>query len=526
MTDTTGSAREGAVAVQDRQPARSSGAGGAGGWLLPLFVLVTGMFMSVLDISIVNVALPAIQTDLGAPVSEAQWMSTAYSLTEGVMVPISAWLGYRFGLKRLYVLCMLAFAAASTLCGLATSLGLLIAARILQGIPAGIIPVICLLMLYRIVPREKFGAAMGIYGLGVVVAPALGPTLGGILTDHFSWHYIFLINIPIGLLGAVAAHFVLQGEPGRRDKPLDVLGFVTIAGALFCLLLALEEGATWGWTSYPILGLFAVASNLLILFVVVERQVEHPLINLAVFTHRQYLLSLFLIVVLTVALFSVSFYIPQYLQGPARGLDAIDTGLTLMPQALVLLVLMPITGTLYDRWGPRWLAAAGLALAGIGTLMLGRLTPDMPIGTLVFSMCVMSFGIGLSMMPIMSAGLAAVPVHLSDAASSMNTLTQRVSSAFGIGLLTAMLGSSRAQIMSERSSLLGEYMADDPSVLSGQAQGPGGLLSLWQETATLAQTQAYTVAFDLLGSACLVAALLALLLPTGRPQGGSTAVAH
>jgi EmrB/QacA subfamily drug resistance transporter len=524
VTDTTGST--GAVAVADRPPDQTGGTDGAGGWLLPLFVLIIGMFMAILDISIVNVALPVIQTDLGAPVSQAQWVSTAYSLTEGVMVPISAWLGYRFGLKRLYVLCMLGFAAASTLCGLSTSLGMLIAARILQGIPAGIIPVICLLMLYRIVPKDKFGAAMGIYGLGVVVAPAAGPTLGGVLTDHFNWHYIFLINIPIGLLGAVAAHFVLKGEPGAKDKPLDVLGFLTIAGGLFCLLLALEEGSEWGWTSYPVLGLFAVSSNLLILFVVIERQVEHPLLDLTVLTHRRYLLSLFLIVVLMVTLFSVSFYIPQYLQGPARNFDAIDTGLALVPQALVMLVLMPITGMLYDRFGPRWLAATGMAFAGFGTLMLGRLSPDTPLTTLIISMCVVSFGIGLSMMPIMSSGIAAVPVHLSDTASALSTLTQRVSQAFGLGLLTAMLGSTRAQIMAERSSLLGEYMADDPGVLNSQAQGPGGLLSLWQETATHALTQAYTVAFDLLGAACVLAALLALLLPSGRPQGESAAVAH
>ena len=407
MTDATGSVRDGA-AVEDRAPA---GAGGSGGWLLPLFVLVIGMFMSILDISIVNVALPAIQTDLGAPVSEAQWVSTAYSLTEGVMVPISAWLGYRFGLKRLYVFCMLAFAAASTLCGLSTSLGVLVAARILQGVPAGIIPVTCLVMLFRIVPKEKFGAAMGIYGLGVVVAPAAGPTLGGIITDQLSWHYVFLINIPIGVLGAVAAHFVLKGEPGRRDRPLDLLGFLTIAGGLFCLLLALEEGAEWGWTSYSILGLFAVSSNLLILFVVIERQVEHPLLNLTVFAHRRYPLTMSLIVVLTVALFTVNFYIPQYLQGPARGLNAIDTGLILVPQALVMLVVMPLTGALYDRVGPRWLAAAGLAVTGIGTQMLGTLTPAMPIDTLVLWLCVISFGIGLSMMPIMSAGLSAVPVQ-------------------------------------------------------------------------------------------------------------------
>lgn len=511
--------------MHDAPPAAHAAAP-SGGWLVPLLVIVVGMFMSVLDISIVNVALPVVQNDLNVSLSESQWTSTAYSLTEGVMVPISAWLGYRIGLKRLYVLCMLGFTAASVLCALSTNLGMLIAARIMQGVPAGIIPVISLLMLFRIVPKEKFGTAMGIYGLGIVVAPSIGPTIGGVLTDHFSWHYIFLINLPIGLIGTVAAHFVLTGEPGAKDKPLDVIGFVTIATALFCLLLALEEGSSWGWTSYPVLGLFTVSFNLLILFVVIERQVEHPLIDLSVLTYRAYQLTIVLIVVLSIVLYAVNFYVPQFLQGPARFLSPIDTGLALIPQGLVMLVAMPIAGVLYDRMGPRWVGVVGMAVTGTGALLLGNLTPGIPLGNVIFASCTVSFGLGLSMMPIMSSGLAAVPAHLSDVAGAMNTLIQRVSAAFGLGFLTAMLGVTRNQSMAERSALLGEQMADDPTVLTSQGLGSGGLLPLWQETATLSMTKAFSIGFDLLGYACLVAAVLALLLPSGRPVGGLMGAAH
>jgi MFS family permease len=171
----------------------------------------------------------------------------ADSLTEGIMVPISAWLGYRFGSKKIYLFCLAGFTLASALCGLAGGLGTLVAFRILQAIPGGVIPVTCMTMLRRMVPPERLGAAMGLYGLGIIVAPALGPTLGGVLVEYVDWRFIFFVNVPVGVLGLVAAVAVLKDTPGRRDKPLDVLGFASIAGGLFALLLALEEGKDWGW---------------------------------------------------------------------------------------------------------------------------------------------------------------------------------------------------------------------------------------------------------------------------------------
>jgi EmrB/QacA subfamily drug resistance transporter len=487
-------------------------------------VLIVGMFMSVLDTSIVNVAMPVVQTDLGITASSGQWVSTAYSLTEGVMVPISAWLGYRFGAKRTYVLCMIGFTAASALCGLAGGLGSLVAFRILQGVPGGIIPVTCLVMLQTLVPRERLGAAMGLYGLGIVVAPALGPALGGLLTEYVDWRFIFFVNVPIGVLGAIAAVIVLREIPGRRDRPLDLLGFLTIAGGLFALLLALEEGSHWGWSSYPILILLAVASNLILLFVVIERQVEHPLIDLRIFASRQFVMSLVLVSTFSVGLFAVAFYIPQFLQGPARGLGPVDTGLVLVPQALALALLMPVAGLLYDRVGARWLAVAGLALTGTGMMMLSRITVDMPVADLVTAMVVLASGLGLGMMPIMTGGLASVRPELAGSAGSFNTLTQRVSQALGLGLLTAMLGSDRAQFMADRSALLG--MSSDPQIAALQHGGPAGLLPLWQHTLAAAQTQAYGNAFFLTGTICLGGIVVALFLPSGTPKAGARPAAH
>jgi EmrB/QacA subfamily drug resistance transporter len=497
------------------------------GWGLPLAVLIVGMFMSVLDLSIVNVAIPSIRRDLGATVEGIQWISTAYSLTEGVMVPVSAWLGARFGLKRLYIALIILFTAASALCGLANGLSALIGARILQAIPGGVLPVTCLTYLYRIVPPEKRGMAMGMYGLGIVVAPGIGPTLGGYLVEYVDWRIIFFINVPVGVLGALAAAFVLKSVPAEPNKPFDFAGFVCIAGGLFSLLLALEEGDNWGWTSYPVLMLFLAAATLLALFVVVELHVEHPVLDLRVFRHWPFVNSLLLISTLSISLFAVLFYIPLFLQD-GQGWSSWETGLTLLPQALVMAVIMPVAGLLYDRIGARWPAVIGVLLVGSGILLLSRINVDITRGELILGMVVMAAGMGLSMMPIMTGGLSTLPSEFTDTGGAFNTLLQRVSSAFGLAMLTTLVSENNAQFMADRSALLeGSGTGVQPDVLQMQQQGASGLLPLWQETALHIQAKAYSNAFFVAGCVTLAGIALALMLRSGRPDtGGERPAVH
>ena len=494
-------------------------------WLPALGVLIVGMFMSILDTSIVNVALPTIETDLGISTTDGQWVATAYSLTEGIMVPISAWLGYRYGSKKIYMYSLIGFTIASILCGLATGLVELVAFRILQAIPGGVIPVTCIVMLRRIVPPERLGAAMGIYGLGVVVAPALGPSLGGVLVEYVSWRWIFYVNVPIGVLGVVAAAAILKADAGRRDRPLDILGFAAIAGGLFSLLLALEEGQDWGWTSYRILILFTAAVLLIALFAVIELEVDRPLLDLRVFKSPRFVLSLTLMSMVSLGMFGSAFFVPQFLQGSVRGLTPVNTGLALVPQALVLAVLLPMTGILYDRFGARWLGVLGMALAGTGLHMLSRINVDIPVDSLILGMVVLAAGVGFAMMPIMSTGLAAVPPTQSESASSFSTLTQRVSQSLGLGIIGASLTVTSAQSLADRSELLGEYAATNPDVIALQQQGTTGMFGLYQQMAGMAQTDSYSQAFAVIGWICYAGAVLALFLPSGKPTRGA-AVAH
>jgi EmrB/QacA subfamily drug resistance transporter len=414
------------------------------------------MFMSVLDTSIVNVAIPTIQNEFGGTTQDVQWVLTGYTLMLGVVVPASAWLGDRFGLSRLYNVALLMFAAGSALCGLAWDLNSLVIFRILQAIPGGILPVVTLTILFKIVPRERIGTAMGLYGLGVVFAPAVGPTLGGYLVEYVDWRLIFYINVPIGILGAVAGVLVLPSFPRRVGRPFDVLGFVTIAGGLFALLLALSKGgseAGWEWSSYQILGLFTLSALLLALFVVIELEVANPLLDIRIFRVGQFTLSLGLIAMLTTMLFGMLFYIPLYLQ-QVQGLGAFNSGLTLMPQALAMGVLMPIAGRIYDRIGARWLVVIGLTIAAIGAYRVHTVALDTPRWHVASLLVVLGLGLGLAMMPIFTSGLAAIPAAQSDIASVFNNVVRNAAGALGVAVFTAIVTIQQAQQLAGRTALL------------------------------------------------------------------------
>jgi EmrB/QacA subfamily drug resistance transporter len=506
--------------VPEPQPSAS------GGWGLPLAVLVAGMFMSILDISIVNVAMASMSKDFGTSTEDMQWISTAYSLTEGVVVPVSAWLGARLGLKRVYIWSLVLFTVGSVLCGMAGGLGSLIGFRVLQAIPGGVIPVTCLTILYRIVPKEKIGAAMGVYGVGVAVAPALGPALGGYLVEHFSWRTIFFINVPVGIVGAIAGVFVLANFRAERNKPFDLPGFLCIAGALVSLLLAIEEGDDWGWTSYPVVMLFLVAITLLALFVVVELAVEHPLLNLRMFRTRTFDVSLLLIVAIMVGMFAVTLYIPLFLQN-IQGLSALNAGLDLLPQALVMGVTMPVGGQLYDRFGARGPAIIGLLLVGTGMMLLSQITPDIPRSSLILGMCLMSAGVGLGMMPVMTGGVSSLPGHFSDMGSAVNTLVQRMSSSIGLALFTVTSTHDRDQLMIDRSGLMAGSGANAYSgVVAYGQQGQFELYQLWQQVQGNVQAHAYSSVFIIAGIIAFAGAVLAFLLPSGRPTTGSAVAVH
>jgi EmrB/QacA subfamily drug resistance transporter len=494
-------------------------------WPLALGIVVIGMFMSVLDISIVNVAIPTIQNQFGVSSSGILWITTGYTLALGVIVPVSGWLGEKFGLSRVYALSVLAFGLGSALCGLAWDLPSLVAFRIVQAIPGGILAVITLTMIYRIVPKEKIGIGIAAYGLAAVFAPATGPTLGGYLVEYQSWRLIFFINVPVGLVAAVLGFWLLPRLPRLNSNPFDFWGFVTVAAGLFALLLALSQGPDWGWTGYRVLILLAASVNLLALFVVIELHVERPLIDVRLFRVWAFTNSQMIISVMTAGFFAVLFYIPLFLQ-EGQHISALHTGFIMFPEAIAMGLTLPISGLLYDKVGPRWPAAIGVTITAFGTYLICNITSDVTNLEVIVWTSLRGIGNALAMVPCMTAGMASVPPEKMDGASAISNVVQRASGALGLAILTSLATAQQAQAMADRSGLLTSAgPAVDPRIAAMQHQGPSGLIPLWEALEVKVQAQVYGNLFLIVASVIAIGIPLALTFAGARPSadrpGGS-----
>jgi EmrB/QacA subfamily drug resistance transporter len=477
----------GVTAIPGEKAVALAAGGKAGlGWVLPLMVIVIGAFMSILDASIVNVALPAIMNNFNVTTTDIQWVATIYMLALGVIVPASGWLGDHFGYKKLYLISLIIFTFGSFLCGFSWSLPALIAARVVQAIGGGIIMPTTMAMVYRMVPRDKIGTAMGIWGLALVMAPAVGPTLGGYLVEFVNWRLIFSINIPIGILGVGLAYLILKEFPRVPAGYFDLWGFVTSAVGLFALLLALSEGGKYGWRSEFIVYLLYISAAALGLFVYIELNQANPLLDLRLFRYSAFAFSNLMSAIITISMFAGIFYIPLFLQ-TVRGLGALETGMLMMPAALASGVVMPIGGRLYDYFGPRLIAVIGILLMAYTTFLFSKISVVTPNDTIMGWLVLRGIGIGLVMMPSQTAGISAVPTRLVGRASAISNVIQRVSGSFGIAVLTSLLSTRMAfhtevfrEMLSTTSGPALHYMTGTQLMLaaSGQALGSGKEISL------------------------------------------------
>jgi EmrB/QacA subfamily drug resistance transporter len=489
-------------------------------WPIALAVVTIGAFMSILDISIVNVAIPTMRNQFGVSTSDIEWITTAYSLALGVIVPVSGWLGERFGLERVYAFSVCGFGLASALCGLAWDLNSEVAFRILQAIPGGILPVITLTMLYRLVPPEKIGLGMAAYGLSMVIAPATGPTLGGYLVEYHSWRMIFFLNVPIGLIGTVLAVMLLPRFPRGETGRFDTWGFVTVASGLFALLLALSKGEDWGWGSYRVLGLLGAATTLLAVFVIIELEVERPLLNLRLFKIWSFTNCQLLVGILSSAFFTVLFYVPLFLQ-QGQGITPLNTGLTMLPEAIGMAIALPMAGLLYTEMGPRWPITIGMALTAYGTYLLCGISSSVSRSDVMFWTSLRGMGQAFCMVPLMTAGLAEVPSAQLDGASAINNVMQRVTGALGLAILTTLVTKQNAQIGADRGALVpSSAMQTDPRILAMQQQGPRGMLPYFELWELKIQAATYGNLFLLLATVTLSGTFLALTFSSEKPTTG------
>ena len=493
--------------------------GGAVPWAA-LMTLVVGSFMAILDGSIVNVALPKLMAIFGVTADSIQWVMTAYLLVSGVVVPITGYLSDRYGSKHMYIFSLIAFTIGSAVCALAWSNNTLVAARVLQAIGGGMIMPVSMAMIYIIVPRDKIGLAMGIWGISAMAAPTIGPTLGGYLVDNFGWEWIFTINIPVGVAAVFLAVVILDETPRRTDLKPDILGAIFSISGCLAILLALSEGQNKGWSSLYIVNLFVISAFSFTLFFIWELITPHPLLDIRLLKNKTFSISLAALSIITVGMFSVIFLIPLYAQG-VLGYTPMQTGLLLMPMAITTGIMMPISGRLFDKIGAMPLVVIGLTITAVTTYQLHTISYNTSFTGLQWLLVKRSIGLGMAMMPLSTAGMNTVPHFLVARASAMNNLVRQIAASFGIAYLTYVMlhrqqfhkawlaetvNHSSPAVMAALSKVQGVLAQGGLGPQSAAGAAPGVLSMLVQREAFIAG----------IADAFLVAALiLALTIPLG-----------
>lgn len=466
---------------------------------LPLFTVVLGCFAALLTSSSVNVALPKMMAIFGVGTDQIEWVLTAYMITSGVVIPITGFLGDYLTFRWVYILALAVFTAGSLFCSISGNLTMLLVSRVFQAIGGGVIMPVSMTIIYKIVPREKIGTALGIWGLSIVVGPAIGPTLGGYIIDTLNWRLLFSMNIPIGVFGLLLALLLLPREVRRTERRLDIWGFILSIGGCFSILLALSEGEQDGWGSQFIVTLLAVGIAALVLFVLVELSVDEPMLDLRAFKSPIFSGSVLTAGLMTMGLYGGVFLIPLFTQD-LIGLTPMQTGLVLLPSALASALTMPLSGYIFDRIGAVIPASFGLVLTTWGTWQLHELNLNTSLHHLQLLMAIRSFGIGLAMMPINAMAMNAVARHLAGSASAMINLFRQIAGSFGIAILTSTLQQrmdfhiDRLREMVTVSSIPVQNMVGTASAWLGG--GYGGYEKALALLGALVQQQSYILAID------------------------------
>jgi len=409
-------------------------------WLITLTVM-SGMIMSALDMSIVNVALPHMRGSLSASVEEITWVSTGYILSNVIVMPIVAFLSSRFGRKNFYIFSVLSFTIASMLCGIAWDLSSMVIFRIIQGIGGGALIPISQSILRETYPPEEQAMAMGIYGMGIVLGPAIGPTLGGWLTDNYSWPWIFYINVPIGIINILMILRFIEDPPFlvRETGKVDALGLSLMTCGLGALQIMLEQGEQRDWfDSRFIMYLAVIAAAGLILFIWRELQTDKPAVNLRILKNINFTSATFLGGILGLALMSSLFVLPLLLQQLLR-YPAFDSGLALLPRSLAMAVILPIAGRLYNRLGPRLLIGSGLFLNAVSFYQLSVLSLDIGFWDIFFPQFLQGIGFGMIFVSLSTAALSTIEKHLLTAAAGLYNVVRMVFGSVGIALAATIL---------------------------------------------------------------------------------------
>lgn len=515
-----------------RRPPAAHDDVGAGKWKV-LACVIFGIFMVILDTTVINVAFPTLRQEFRQPLSTAQWIVSVYVLALGTSTPIAGFLADRFGMKRMYIAGLLLFVSGSAIAGISPNIWVLIGARAIQAAGGGIAVPLGTAFLFSTFPPEEQGTALGYYGIGLLVAPAVGPILGGALVDRGWWRWIFYINVPIGIVGAVLGWKFLPQRPGKPEIRLDRWGLLASILGFGALLYGSSVAADIGWSATPTLVAFGIGLVAVVVFVLVDLfATDAPLLEFRLYRNRVFLNASLVGYVSVLALFGAEFLLPLYLQ-TLRGLDALRTGLVLLPLALVAGITTPIAGRLYDRVGPRILVVVGFAVLVINTWQLSKLDAHTSIGYIRFLMALRGFALGATVQSTFTTALGTVNRQRVARGSSLVNSTRFVVQSIGVALLTTIL---TASLSPGTRALQRQAQETQPSIGPVSASAvPGGLcVAPATRSAPVARAcaenlQGFEEAYRFTFYAACVALVLGAFLPgwpfgwAGRGQAGAPA---
>lgn len=419
---------------------------------LLVLVLMVGSFCTILNMTLMNTAFPAIMKDFSITTSTVQWLTTGFMMVNGIMIPISAWLINRFSSKTMYLAAMTTFLLGTIVAFFANSFGMLFVGRLIQGIGVGVsMPLLQTIML-TIFPPEKRGAAMGSVGIVIGLAPALGPTLSGWIVDNWTWRELFGILIPIVIFVIILTFFFMKSVVPNTDQKIDILSIVTSTIGFGALLYGFSSAGNDGWGDVKVLTYLAVGVVFVVLFGLRQLKMDEPFLDITVFKYPEFSLAAALSGIANLALVGAEMIIPLYIQN-IRGESALHSGLILLPGALAMGIMSPITGRLFDRYGARYMAIVGMTMLTLGSIPFLFLTKETSIVLIIVFYAIRMFGISATMMPVTTSGMNVLPFDKISHGTAVNNTFRQVLSSIGTAILISVLSSVTTSAMPAHSLL-------------------------------------------------------------------------
>lgn len=403
-----------------------------------IIVLISGAFVAILNQTLLGTALPHIMRDLKVDENTVQWLQSIFMLVNGIMIPITAFFIERFTTRGLFLTAMGIFGLGTLVCAVAPDFGFLLAGRVLQAAGAGILMPLMQTLMFLIFPIEKRGSAMGMFGLVIAFAPAIGPTLSGWLVEHFPWRSLFYVILPIVIIDIAVAYFILKNITKRTFPKVDILSIILSTLGFGGLLYGFSAAGSSGWFSSDVLISLIIGSITLTWFILRQLKLKQPILEFRVFKYSIFTLTTALGMTVFMAMIGTAIIVPIFMQN-MLGFSAMESGLALMPGAIIMGLMNPVTGRLFDKYGARWLSIIGLSILVVTTFMFAVFTSETTFMYIAVVNAIRMLGIAMVMMPVTTAGLNQLPTDLIPHGTAMNNTMRQMAGAVGTALLVTLM---------------------------------------------------------------------------------------